>query len=252
MRMTVTLIVIGDMSYKTECEGAKYRERSSASLLTIDFSSRLGQRIKDKYTYKWRKPVDLSGTILTMKLKVTRNIATHGRRQFDLSPVCTTGIVLGIPITSLLLLTGEKVFQIISVITSSWQGEMKKIFWLPRKVAWKPARRLRKKVKPCSVFDYLEKWPENQSKEVEKKSKTVFSETKTHYRRGNHEERQWSIKVRGGCTRIRPAGIICILWQNIHTMFQLTCRMRRFNRECWSCRCSWSREKDWLCQILFW
>ena len=48
----MTLIVIEDMTYKTEWERAKYTEHSSASLLTIDFSSRLGQRIKDKYTYK--------------------------------------------------------------------------------------------------------------------------------------------------------------------------------------------------------
>ena len=48
----------GGVSYKTEWERANYRVRSTASLLTIDVSSPLGQRIKDKYTYKRPKPVE--------------------------------------------------------------------------------------------------------------------------------------------------------------------------------------------------
>ena len=52
----------GGTSYKTEWERANYRVRSTASLLTIDFSSPLGQRIKHKYSYKRPKPVEHQDT----------------------------------------------------------------------------------------------------------------------------------------------------------------------------------------------
>ena len=52
----------GGTSYKTEWERANYRVRSSASLLTIDLSSPLGRRIKEKYTYKRPKPVEQEDT----------------------------------------------------------------------------------------------------------------------------------------------------------------------------------------------